>query len=202
MFVSTSILLGLYILLHAFNAGYLLSVILAITVNLYYSLQNSWIVCSSYYSKFPPTIEGLIPFWNKLDLIYIASAIVPLCATGGASLYVWNQRKSMKGVKGFVSWISKKSSSHNEFPDTHGSARLANLKEIRALNNPEEGLPVGLIPVSRKFDEPQELAQNIRKRPGHELLRIKADHALVVAPTRSGRSEEQTSEIQSLMTIS
>jgi len=186
MFASTGLLLGLYVLLHAFNVGHLLTVILAILVNLYYAASNSWVIFLSYYPKFPPTIEGLLPFLNHLDLIYIASAFVPLAATGGASLYVWNQRKSMTGSQGFLSWGRKKANTFKDAPDTHGSARLSNLKEIRDLNHPE-GLPVGVMPVSRNFDEPQVLAQSIHKRPGCDLLRIKADHALVIAPTRSGK---------------
>jgi type IV secretion system protein VirD4 len=186
MFASTGLLLGVYVLLHAFNVGHLLTVILAIFVNFYYAASNSWVIFLSYYPKFPPTIEGLLTFLNHLDLIYIASAFVPFCATGGASLYVWNQRKSMTGAKGFLSWGSKKGNTFKDAPDTHGSARLSNLKEIQELNS-REGLPVGVIPSTRDYEEPLEVAKNIRKRPGRELLRIKADHALVIAPTRSGK---------------
>ncbi|MBL0941817.1 MAG: type IV secretory system conjugative DNA transfer family protein [Alphaproteobacteria bacterium] len=186
MFASSGILLGLYILLHAFNVGHLLTVILAILVNFYYGARNSWMVIASYYPKFPPTIEGLLPFLSHLDLMYIASALLPLCATGGACLYVWNQRKSMIGAKGFLSGGRKRAKPSQDAPDTHGSARLSNLKEMRALNHPE-GLPVGVMPTTRSFDDPQELAQSIRKRPGRDLLRIKADHTLVIAPTRSGK---------------
>ena len=69
---------------------------------------------------------------------------------------------------------------------THGSAALCPRKRLYQLHE-KQGIPVGGIISSPSYDEPQKLIQDIQKKQAKDILRLKVDHSVVIAPSGAGK---------------
>jgi type IV secretion system protein VirD4 len=68
-----------------------------------------------------------------------------------------------------------------------GTAKFLDAKGIKRLND-SEGIVVGAMPKEKDFTDAHKLVASIQKKGGDELIRIKADHAILVAPSGSGKN--------------
>ncbi len=69
----------------------------------------------------------------------------------------------------------------------YGTSKFLDRKGIYKLIN-RDGIVVGAIPKTDNFSDAHQLAKTIRKCGGGELIRVKADHAILVAPSGSGKN--------------
>jgi len=67
-----------------------------------------------------------------------------------------------------------------------GTAKFLDSKGIKRLNEPE-GIVVGAISKERDFSDVNKLVTSIQKKGGDELIRIKADHSILIAPSGAGK---------------
>ncbi len=81
----------------------------------------------------------------------------------------------------FNRWHSKVKKS-----TTHGSAKVCSRKRLYQLHQ-KEGIPVGGIVPSFHYDEPEKLVEDIKKKKAKDILRLKVDHSLIVAPSGAGK---------------
>ena len=49
------------------------------------------------------------------------------------------------------------------------------------------GVVIGAILKDTDFNNPHKVIQNIRKKGGNEIIKIKTNHTTVIAPSRSGK---------------
>ena len=67
-----------------------------------------------------------------------------------------------------------------------GTARFLDVKGIKRLND-ADGIVVGAMPKEKDFTHVDKLVTSIQKKGGDELIRIKADHTILVAPSGAGK---------------
>ncbi len=69
---------------------------------------------------------------------------------------------------------------------THGSAQLCSKKRLCQLNHPE-GFPIGGIVAKSSDVSLERLTAQISKTTAKEILRLKVDHSVVIAPSGAGK---------------
>ncbi len=79
----------------------------------------------------------------------------------------------------------KHSTRKKNTPPIHGSAELASTAWMKKNNDPL-GFPVGLIP-SCESDDVQSLCKQLKKQKKGPVLKLKAQHAFIDAPSRAGK---------------
>lgn len=107
-------------------------------------------------------------FW-VLDLSPLVAGLI-------AARYLWSQPVLRYRLK------ARRLGKSNNF----GSAKLADSKTLERLND-REGLPIGAFPEIDKFEDVKKVIEAIQQKPGGELVRLKADHTTVVAPSGAGK---------------
>ena len=85
------------------------------------------------------------------------------------------------------SLIKFDSTTKNLKSTNYGTAQFLDRRGIHKLIN-RDGIIVGAIPKTDDYSNALQLAKAIRKCGGDELIRIKADHAILVAPSGSGKN--------------
>ncbi len=171
------VVLGLTLLFHWFRVGSVFSIILTSVWNVYVGCTNFYHFILSLIHSAPAKFDfQLIQYLAEAKLYWLAFYLLPLVATVRAGWYLWSNgdirqdfsRRNFKKSKNF------------------GTAKFADIKAIKALNH-FEGLPIGAMPKVINPNDPYQTIQSIKKQGGGELIRLKAVHTTVVAPSGSGK---------------
>lgn len=167
----------LAVALHGLKRGRSLSVALAILVNMLVGIDNSLKLIAAIRRACPtPTLLGLIEALGALDLLRVVLALLPFAAALLSARYLGSHAEVGDRLK----------SSGLKTDNPFGSAKFADLPAIRKLNY-EAGFVVGAIPTIADFTRVESVLDSIQKRKGGDLIRLKAVHATIVAPSGSGK---------------
>ena len=115
------------------------------------------------------TFKQIDQFVNNLNSwVFLLDAMVSAIGVFIAVKYIMAHKKSLKRSINY------------------GSAKFLDLKGIKKLNS-KEGLPIGAIPEITDFNDLQRVINSIKKSGGHKLIKIKAHHTTLIAPSRAGK---------------
>jgi type IV secretion system protein VirD4 len=67
-----------------------------------------------------------------------------------------------------------------------GTAKFLEAKGIKRLND-SDGIVIGAMPKEKDFSDVHKLVTSIQRKGGDELISIKADHTILVAPSGAGK---------------
>ena len=155
------------------NSWYLYKITPIWSVHFFKLLTKKGVDLFSLYKQWS-LIMDMNGFWtffvtDAVQLILILSAF-------------WCLVRNRALIKFDVSFSSAKPKSTN-----FGTARFLDVKGIKRLND-ADGIVVGAMPKERDFSQVDKLVTSIQKKGGDELIRIKADHTILIAPSGSGKN--------------
>lgn len=114
--------------------------------------------------------------WLSVDVIYmVLCTIFPLFGMIGLIISIQKHRR-----------YQYSSSSQKQNKEILGGARIANKKEINRLIK-DHGLPVGILPKIHDYQTIKKVVKAVQKQKTGPLVRLETHHAIMVAPTRSGK---------------
>jgi len=175
-FAIPILVLGATLIYHWQSTGKTVTVVSAIIGNVLIGAYNLWWIAQVLSRHFPKVIGGqVIVFVATMPWLRFSLYTMPLFAALLATRYLWSHPRIRKQLKGG----SKNS-------ETFGTACLADLQTITKLNH-AEGIPVGAMPTFLDPLNPQKTARAIKKEGGKEIIRLKVDHATIIAPSRTGK---------------
>ena len=123
------------------------------------------------------TYNRYIAYSQTFDVTLCAGCLISLILTRYALIATWKHTLLPKSLGGVYKTLKS---------TTHGSAALCPRKRLYQLHK-KEGIPVGGIISSPSYDEPQKLIQDIQKKQAKDILRLKVDHSVVIAPSGAGK---------------
>jgi type IV secretory pathway TraG/TraD family ATPase VirD4 len=168
--------LGITVIHHWRGTGQTLTVVSAIIANTVIGGYNLWWIATILSHHFPKIINGqVIIFLNTMPWIKFCLYTLPLFAAFLATRYLWSHPR-----------IRKQLQTGSKNSDIFGTACLADLQTIKKLNH-IAGIPVGAMPTFLDPFNPQKTARAIKKEGGKEIIRLKVDHATIIAPSRTGK---------------
>ena len=156
----------------AVNSWYLYKIAPIWGVHFFKLLTKKGVDLFSLYTQWS-LIMDMNGFWaffvtDAVQLILIISAF-------------WCLVRNRALIKFDVAFSSAKPKSTN-----FGTAKFLDAKGIKRLND-AEGIVVGAMPKEKDFADAHKLVTNIQKKGGDELIGIKADHTILVAPSGAGK---------------
>ena len=123
------------------------------------------------------TYNRYIAYSQTFDITLCAACLISLILTRYALIATWKHTLLPKSLGGVYKTLKS---------TTHGSAALCPRKRLYQLHE-KQGIPVGGIISSPSYDEPQKLIQDIQKKQAKDILRLKVDHSVVIAPSGAGK---------------
>lgn len=176
VFAIPLLVLGAAVIHHWQGSGKAISIVSAIMGNLLIGGYNLWWMAQVLIRHFPKVIGGqVIVFLATMPWLRFSFYTLPLFAALLATRYLWSHPRIRKQLK-----VGPKNS------DTFGTASFADLKVMTKLNH-AEGIPIGALPAFVDPLNPQKTARTIKKEGGKEIMRLKVDHATIIAPSRTGK---------------
>ncbi len=187
LYMSPVILMWLSMFLHGLGLSSSISIILMISYLVYH---GSFITIEAW-EFFKPIFQTCDVFyiWDAIiiqsvnSMVYLLSGIFCLTSAVGGVIYLFKNKDSFT-FSIDTRKIRKKSQHQNPF----GSATLATRKDIEKFATKKKGLAVGLM--LKTSIATTDLALSIKrlsKQSSGALIRLPADHTVVIAPTRSGK---------------
>ena len=123
------------------------------------------------------TYNRYIAYSQTFDVMLCATCLISLIITRYIVVAIWKHRLLPRSLNGV----------YQTFKSTaHGSASLCSLKRLYQLYE-KDGIPIGSILKSSSYDNPQDVIQNIQKKKTKDILRLKVDHSVVIAPSGAGK---------------
>jgi type IV secretory pathway TraG/TraD family ATPase VirD4 len=175
-FAIPLLVLGTTLIHHWRWMGNTFTVMTAIIGNVLIGGYNLWWIAQVLIRHFPKVIGGqVIVFVATMPWLRFSLYTLPLFAAFLATRYLWSHPRIRTQLK-----VGPKNS------ETFGTACLADLKTMKKLNL-AEGIPVGAMPTFLDPRNPQKTARAIKKEGGNEIIRLKVDHATIIAPSRTGK---------------
>jgi len=123
------------------------------------------------------TYNRYIAYLQTFDVTLCAVCLVSLILARYIIVASWKHTLLPKSFNGVYQTLKS---------TTHGSAVLCSKKRLYQLHD-KEGIPVGGIINSSSYMEPQKLIQEISKKKTKDILRLKVDHSVVIAPSGAGK---------------
>ena len=123
------------------------------------------------------TYNRYIAYLQTFDVMLCATCLISLIITRYIVVAIWKHRLLPRSLGGVYQTLKS---------TTHGSASLCSRKRLYQLHE-KDGIPVGGIINSSSYDEPQKLIQEIKKKKVKDILRLKVDHSVVIAPSGAGK---------------
>lgn len=184
LLVPGGILLGSLIAyaVHLFNKpGVILSTVAPITSGCY-GLYHYYYYLIQFWNSTPLVQKDLMKVYYKLEQfmgIPASFTFIPDFLTMSIGVFVM--------VRMFKTPArTEKADKPMSCSTNYGSAQFLDYKGIKKLNHPE-GIPIGAMPKNTNFSDPLAIAESIKKTTGDDLIRIKAQHVTLIAPSRSGK---------------
>lgn len=115
---------------------------------------------------------------QTFDIRLCAACLISLIIVRYTAVSVWKYKLVSPSFNGWDR-NTKKST-------THGSAKLCSLKRLYQLHE-KEGIPIGRIVSGFRCREPEKVIEEISKKKAKDILRLKVDHSVVIAPSGAGK---------------
>ena len=115
---------------------------------------------------------------QTFDISLCAACLISLIIVRYTAVSIWKHKLVSSSFSGWDR-NTKKST-------THGSAKLCSRKRLYQLHE-KEGIPIGRIVSGFRCREPEKVIEEISKKKAKDILRLKVDHSVVIAPSGAGK---------------